>query len=180
MLVLYAIYLSANSNYFLFNVLVQGFRSDIIRKRKSDIVAEDSISSNTNVSPPRWIRIFKANTPTSRRTQAAAMAYMTPACTHLDNNTAIDLLATTTARRRMKLDMYINHINVPYCFLVMARNFADALNDNLSLVCDGGIDNDVPPLPPQIKVNDSMILLLLCLNLLLRSNTFLAVIYLEK
>lgn len=142
-----------NSNYFLLNVLVQGFCSDIIRKRKSDIVADDRISSNTTVPPPVWIRIFKANTPTSRRTQAAAMAYMTPACIHLDNTIAIDLRAMTTARRRMKLDIYINQIIVPYRFLVMARNFADELNENLSLVCDGGIDNDVPPLPPQNKVN---------------------------
>lgn len=39
----------------------------------------------------------------------------------------------------------------------------DELNDNLSLVCDGGIDNDVPPLPPQVKVNPMSALLLVLL-----------------
>ncbi len=81
------------------------------------------------------------------------MAYMTPACISTqDNNTAPD-----------HRSIYIYHINVPYRFVVMAGKYMDELNDNLSLVCDGGIDNDVPPLLPQVKVNPMSALLLVLL-----------------
>jgi hypothetical protein len=89
----------------------QGFRSDLLWERKNDIENRISLNSNT---PFSWIRIFKANTSTSRRTQATAMAYAIPApCINTSNNTALDLHAMTTARRRLKLNIYINTINVP-------------------------------------------------------------------
>jgi hypothetical protein len=133
----------------------QGFRSDLLRKRKNDV--ENRISLNSNTSSPAWIRIFKANTSTSHHTQAAPMAYVIPApCINKSNNTALDLRATTTAWRRLKLNIYMNNINVPPRFTVMAGNYKDELTDNISLVCDGGIDYDVPQLPPQSMVSRSM------------------------
>ena len=98
--------------------------------------------------PPPWIRIFKANTSTSRRTQAAIMAYMKPSCITNCNSTAIDLCSTTTVKRRIKLEFYMNKVIVPPCFTILAAKYADKLNNNIALVCDGGINNYIPLSPP--------------------------------
>ena len=108
--------------------------------------------SNWNPPPPSWIRIFKANTSTSRRTQAAVMACTIPSSITNCNITAIDLCSSTTAKRRMKLDLYMAKVSVPYCFTTLAAKYADEMKNNIALVCDGGIENCIPPFPPPSKV----------------------------
>ena len=104
-------------------------------------------------SLPPWIRIFKANTSTSRCTQAAVMAYTIPSSITTCNTTTIDLRSLTTAKRRMKLDLYMAKVSVPHCFTTLASKYADELNNNIALVCDAGIDNCIPLSPPPSKVN---------------------------
>ena len=103
--------------------------------------------------PPPWIHIFKANTSTSRRTQAAVMAYTIPSSITNCNTTAIDLRSLIIAKRCMKLELYMTKLTVPPCFTTLAAKYADELNNNIALVCDGGIDNCIPPSPPLSKVN---------------------------
>jgi hypothetical protein len=114
----------------------------------NDVLVHNHTPIISSTSFPSWIRIFKANTSTSRRTQAAAMAYMIPAISNKNNNIALDLSSTTTARRQ-----HIDNINIPLRFTVMAGKYQDEVTDNIAIVCDGGIDHDVPHSPPPSKVS---------------------------
>ena len=60
----------------------------------------------------------------------------------------------SAARRRMKLEMYMGCVKVPPRFAVMAKRHADEIINDVAIVCEGGIDDRVPPSPPQNKVND--------------------------
>jgi len=98
--------------------------------------------------PPPCICIFKANTSTSRRTQAAAIAYMYPSYFSISSNIiAMQRSSMSVARRRMKLDMYMNCVKVPPRFAVMAKQHAEQMINDVAIVCDGGIDHCVPQLP---------------------------------
>ena len=44
----------------------------------------------------------------------------------------------------------------------MVGKYNDEMADNISIVCDGGIDFNVPPLPPQSKVS-----LIMCISSIL-------------
>ena len=98
--------------------------------------------------PPHLDSHIQANTSTSRRTQAAIMAYMKPSCITNCNSTAIDFCSLTTAKRSIKLEFYMNKVIVPPCFTILAAKYVDKLNNNIALVCDGGIDNYIPLSPP--------------------------------
>ena len=120
------------------------------QKTETDVVLPPHIPMEI-LPPPSWIRIFKANTSTSRRTQAAVMACTIPSSITNCNTTAIDLRSSTTAKRRMKLDLYMAKVSVPYCFTTLAAKYADEMKNNIALVCDGGIDNCIPPSPPCLR-----------------------------
>ena len=104
------------------------------------------------MAPPPWIRIFKANTSTSRRTQAAAIAYMFPSCYRVSNITAMVFRSSSASRRRIKLDGRTHCIVVPPQFAVMAEIYASEMKNGNAVVCDGGIDYSLPQLPPRNKV----------------------------
>jgi hypothetical protein len=92
-------------------------------------------------SPPAWIRIFKANTSTSRRTQAVAMAYTVSSITNnKPTNTAPNLRYTN-----------INNINIPRRFTIMAVKYNDEIANNIAIVCDGGTDYNLPPSHPNVR-----------------------------
>jgi hypothetical protein len=81
------------------------------------------------------------------------MAYTIPSSISTGNTTAIDLRSSTTAKRRMKLDLCMAKISVPHCFITSAAKYADELNNNIALVCQGGINNCFPTCPPPSKVS---------------------------
>ena len=76
------------------------------------------------------------------------MAYMIPAFINTNNNIALEVSSTTTARRQ-----HIDNINIPLRFTVMAGKYQDEVTANIAIVCDAGIDHDVPPFPPTSKVS---------------------------
>ena len=81
------------------------------------------------------------------------MAYMIPSSMTTCNTTAIELRSLTTAKRRMKLDLYMTKVSVPHCFTALAAKHSEELNNNIAIVCDGGIDKCIPLSPPPSKVN---------------------------
>ena len=100
-----------------------------------------------NTIPPQWIRIFHANKSTSRRTQAAAIAYMLP---HYVNqmNIRVHMRCLTARNRCSKLESYLVIISPPPHFAGLADIHTDLAQNKAVLVCDGGLDHQVPSTPP--------------------------------
>ena len=67
---------------------------------------------SANLIPPSWIHVYKSIEPTSRRTQAAAIAYMFPH--HINMmKIRVHLRVVTALRRRIKLDTCLECVRVP-------------------------------------------------------------------
>lgn len=102
---------------------------------------------SANLIPPSWIHVYKSIEPTSRRTQAAAIAYMFPH--HINMmKIRVHLRVVTALRRRIKLDTCLECVRVPPHFIPKAN---DAYEESV-VVCDGGTDHKLPKSPPQNKV----------------------------
>ena len=115
--------------------------------------------------PPAWAHIFKGVESTSRRTQAAAIAYLYPH--HVPNmmHPWIHFRFTTAHNRRIKLDQFLQCVSPPPQF---ANNIHDDY-EKVAIVCDGGIDHHVskrPPPQPKVSVCFSLILFALCFILI--------------
>ena len=103
-----------------------------------------------NTIPPQWIRIFRANTFTSRRTQAAAIAYMFPH--HIDKmNIRVYMRSFTAVNRSSKIQLFLETISLPPHVSNLADIHTNSVLNKAVLVCDGGIDHNVPSLPPRIR-----------------------------
>lgn len=139
-------------------MIAQGSRNDLQHKRKHDcshdvehratsVTSSPIVIYSGNTSPPQWIRIFRANTSTSRRTQAAAIAYMFP---HLIDkmNIRVYMRSLTAGNRRSKMELYLAIITPPPQFAERADIHTDLAQNKAVLVCDGGIDHIVTPSPP--------------------------------
>jgi hypothetical protein len=83
----------------------------------------------------------------SRRTQAAAVAYMFPPNTM---RIAIQLRLLTTARRYAKLTEVFLNVDVPTELAVKSQTVYAALfaNEKSVIVCDGGFNYSLPTSPP--------------------------------
>lgn len=83
----------------------------------------------------------------SRRTQAAAVAYMFPPNTM---RIAIQLRLLTTARRYAKLSEVFLNIDVPTELAMKAQTVLAAVfaNEKSVIVCDGGLNYLLPTSPP--------------------------------
>jgi hypothetical protein len=139
----------------------QGSRTDINRKRKlicpvSNIQPQASPTSavlySANTSPPKWIRIFVSPERTSRRTQAASIAYMFPQFLHPANTPTIHRHSLNVRQRRMKLENTLLSVTLPAEFSSKAMEYNMLYQKDVVLVCDGGIDHQVPLCPPPTKV----------------------------
>jgi hypothetical protein len=105
---------------------------------------------SANNTPPAWALVFKGVESTSRRTQAAAIAYMYPHHIHSVMKLRIHWRVTTARNRRMKLDMMMHCVCVPPHFI--HNNYYDY--EKVATVCDGGVDHHVSNRPPpQPKVS---------------------------
>ena len=105
-----------------------------------------------NTIPPQWIRIFRANTSTSRRTQAAAIAYMFPH--HIDKmNIRVYMRSVTAVNRSSKIQMVLETISLPPHVANLADIHTNSVLNKAVLVCDGGIDHNVPSFPPPNKAS---------------------------
>jgi hypothetical protein len=169
-------------NYLLILVLppVPGFRADLYRKRKLDVdltsiypqvskfwLMRSSIFVlySANTTPPAWSLIFKGVESTSRRTQAAAIAYLYPH--HVPNmmHPWIHFRFTTAHNRRIKLDKFLQCVSPPPQF---AHNTHDDY-EKVAIVCDSGVDHHVsnrPPPQPKVSVCFYLILFALCFILI--------------
>lgn len=150
---------------FLFLPPAPGSRSDLYRKRKMDslsipmylpvsnylmIRSSVYVLYSANITPPAWSLVFKGVESTSRRTQAAAIAYMYPHHIHSVMKPSIHLRVTTACDCRIKLDMTMSSVSVPPQFV--HNNYHDFAK--VATVCDGGIDHHVSNHPPpQPKVS---------------------------
>ena len=162
-------------NYLLILLLppVPGFRADLHRKRKLDIDLTSIypqvskywlmrscifVLYSANTTLPAWSLIFKGVESTSRRTQAAAIAYLYPH--HVPNmmKPRIHLRSTTAHNRRIKLDTFLHCVSPPPQF---AHNTYHDY-EKVPTVCDGGIDHHISKRPPpQPKVSCGCYLILL-------------------
>jgi hypothetical protein len=113
-----------------------------------------------NISPPNWICIFISSDPlkvTSRRTQAASIAYMCPK--YLNSAYAPNIIRfSNVRRRRMKLANVLVDFHIPAEFVSKQEEYAGLYHKDVVIVCDGGIDHDVPIRPPPNKVSIIFIL----------------------
>ena len=146
-----------------FCFVAQGLRADITRKRKLNCsVSENPPKASptsaglyaATISPPKWIRVFVSNNPvkfTSRRTQAASIAYMCPK--YLNSAHAPTIIRFSNVRqRRIKLANILDDLIIPAEFVSKQKEYEGLYNNDVVLVCDGGIDHDVPIRPPPNKV----------------------------
>jgi len=78
---------------------------------------------------------YPSDASSSRRTQAASVAYMFPPNVR---TIAIQLRILTTARREQKIERFVHPINVPPHFQSLAKAYARAFSKKQVLVCDGG------------------------------------------
>jgi len=139
---------SVNLILWLLN-LAQGSRTDLLHKRRRNCPRNNL---NSLITFPPWIRIFRANTSTSRRTQAAALAYMFPSCYRVSTTTAMVCRSSSASRCRIKLDARMHCIVVPSQFAVMVEIYASEIKNGNAVVCNEGINYSVPQLPPRNKV----------------------------
>ena len=129
-----------------------GSCTDIIRKRKLSPLSPAVYSANT--SPPKWICIFVScdkSALTSRRTQAASIAYMFPRSLP-SADTSINRRTLNVCRRQRKLANSLLSVIPPAEFVSKAMEYEVLFNKDAVLVCDGGIDHNVPISPPPNKV----------------------------
>lgn len=99
---------------------------------------------SANITPPAWIAVFKSVEPTSRRTQAAAIAYMFPHHIESAMKLRIHWRFKTARNRRIKLDTLMHNVCVPPHF--QKNNYHDY--EKVATVCDGGIDHHISNRPP--------------------------------
>ena len=138
--------------------VAQGLRTDITRKRKLNSRVSDNPPKApptsaalyaANISPPNWIGVFVSGDPlklTSRRTQAASIAYMCPK--YLNSAYAPNIIRfSNVCRRRMKLVNVLIDLHIPAEFVSKQEEYAGLYNKDVVIVCDGGIDHDVPIRP---------------------------------
>lgn len=134
-----------------------GTRTDIKRPRLHSpnlqgILRKPHILYLGNNSPPPWIRIFRSIKSTSRRTQAAAIAYMFPHCLGA-TNMSVKLCHLTARNRTCKLDSTMVNVCCPPEFCNAAAEHTKAFDRKVALVCDGGCDHNIPSSPPSNKVS---------------------------
>ena len=130
-----------------------GSRTDIIRKRKSSLPSAAAPYS-ANTSPPKWICIFVScdkSALTSRRTQAASIAYMFPLSLPSADK-SINCHTLNVRRRQRKLAKSLFSVMPPAEFVSKATEYVILFNKDALLVCDAGIDHNVPISPPPNKV----------------------------
>ncbi len=108
-------------------------------------------------SPPCWVHVFSISDENcSRRTQAAAVAYMFPPNTM---RIAIQLRLLTTARRYEKLSEVFLNVDVPAELAVKSQTVYAAVfaNEKSVIVCDGGLNYSLPISPPPRCVNSILL-----------------------
>ena len=104
------------------------------------------------IPPPPWIRIFRSIKSTSRRTQAAAIAYMFPHCLGA-TKVSVELRHLTARNRTLKLDSTMVNVCCSPEFCNAAADHTTAFDRKVALVCDGGCDHNIPSSPPSNKVS---------------------------
>ena len=135
----------------------QGTRTDIKRPRLHSpilrgILPKPHILYSGNNTPPPWIRIFRSIKSTSRRTQAAAIAYMFPHCLGA-TKVSVELRHLTARNRTLKLDSTMVNVCCSPEFCNAAADHTTAFDRKVALVCDGGCDHNIPSSPPSNKVS---------------------------
>ena len=134
---------------------VQGTRSDI--KHRLPLYPSSPTLYSGNTSLPPWIHIYRSSKSTSRRTQAAAVAYMFPQYFGMANKINVILRNVTACNRCSKLQSTMLEVSCPPTFMEAIDSNTDLFEGKVALVCDGGIDHIIPSTPPPNKASISYI-----------------------
>ena len=138
--------------------------SSQVIEHRATFTCSPTVMYSGNTIPPQWIRIFHANTSTSRRTQAAAIAYMFPH--HIDKMNIRVYMRNLTARNRCtKMESYLALISPPPHFATLADAHTDLSRNKAVLVCDGGINCHIPTSPPPNKASVSFLIFVVTNNM---------------
>ena len=108
-----------------------------------------------NISLPPWIHIYRSIKSTSRRAQAAAVAYMFPHYFGMANKINVILRNVTARNRCTKLQATMLDVSCPPTFMEAIDSNTNLFDRKVSLVCDGGSDHIIPSIPPQNKASIS-------------------------